>query len=88
MSDPELLPKVYKSPLMLDVEAMFYGRDIRLVLIDLYNQLGTQRAVAKRLGLSAQTIVLWFRALGIVIRQRHEAVLDAKHLSPPPETKT
>jgi hypothetical protein len=87
MADPEQLPKVYKSPLMLDVEAMFYGRDIRLVLIDLYNQLGTQKAVAKRLGLSAQTIVLWFRSLGIVIRQRHEAVLDAKASQPPPDAR-
>ena len=76
MPDPARLPKVYKSPLMLDVEAMFFGTDIRLVLIDLYNKHGSQKAVARRLGLSAQTIVLWFRQLGITIRQRNEAVLD------------
>ena len=63
---------------MLDVEAMFYGVDIRLVLIELYNKLGSQKAVAKRLGLSQPTIVQWFKALGIVIRPRNEAVLDPK----------
>jgi len=76
MTDPKHLPAVYKSPLMRDVEAMFYGADIRLVLIDLYNKLGSQKAVAKRLGLSQPTIVQWFKSLGIVIRQRHEAGLD------------
>ena len=75
MSQPTPLPKVYKSPLMCDVEAMFYGDDIRLVLIELYNRLGSQKAVAKRLGLSQPTIVGWFKSLGIVILQKHEAVL-------------
>ncbi len=64
MTEPRPLPAVYKSPLMRDVEAMFYGVDIRLVLIDLYNKLGSQKAVAKRLGLSQPTIVQWFKALG------------------------
>lgn len=84
MSDSRPLPRIYKSPLMLDVEAMFFGRDIRLVLIDLYNQLGSNKAVAKRLGLSAQTVRLWFRSLGIVVRQRQEAVLDPNFGQPPP----
>jgi hypothetical protein len=84
MSDPRPLPKTYKSPLMLDVEAMYFGRDIRLVLIDLYNRLGSTKAVAKRLGLSAQTVRLWFRSLGIVVRQRQEAVLDPNFGQPPP----
>ena len=76
MPDKPSLPNVYKSPLMRDVEEMFYGVDIRLVLIDLYNKLGSQKAVAKRLGLSQPTIVIWFKSLGIVIRQRNEAVLN------------
>ena len=76
MKDFRPLPKVYKSPLMLDVEAMFYGEDIRFVLIRLYNQLGSQKAVGQRLGLSPRTIMLWFRALKIVVRQRNVAVLD------------
>jgi hypothetical protein len=78
MTDYRPLPKVYKSPLMLDVEAMFYGEDIRFVLIRLYNQLGSQKAVARRLGLSARTIMLWFRALKIVVRQRNVAMLDGE----------
>jgi hypothetical protein len=83
---PELtpLPEVYKSPLMLDVEAMFYGRDIRLVLLELYNALGSQKAVAKRLGLSQPTIVQWFKSLGLVIHQRNEARLDPKFPARPP----
>jgi hypothetical protein len=76
MTDYRPLPKVYKSPLMLDVEVMFYGEDIRYVLIRLYNQLGSQKAVAKRLGLSPRTIMLWFRALKIVVRPRNVAMLD------------
>jgi hypothetical protein len=46
------------------------------VLIDLYNKLGSQKAVAKRLGLSQPTIVTWFKSLGIIVRQRNEAVLN------------
>lgn len=61
---------------MLDVEAMFYGNDIRVILIELYNALGSQKAVARRLGLSQPTIVQWFKSLGIIIRQRNEALLD------------
>jgi hypothetical protein len=76
---------VHKSFLMLDVEAMFFGVDIRLVLIQLFNELGSKKAVARRLGLSQQTITLWFRDLGIVVRQRHEAILDPRrHPAPPP----
>ena len=78
VTDQKPLPKVYKSSLMRDVEVMFSDVDIRWVLIDLYNKLGSQKAVAKRLGLSQATIVAWFKSLGIVIRQRHEAVLDPK----------
>ena len=85
MLNPLPLPKVRKSELMLAVEAMFFGDDIRLVLIELYDKLGSQKAVARRLGLSSQTIVLWFQALGIVIRQRNEAILDPKFGAKPPK---
>lgn len=76
MTNPARLPRIRKSPLMEQVEAMFFGLDIRLVLIDLYDQLGSQVAIARRLGLSAQTIVTWFRLLGLTVRQRNEALLD------------
>ncbi len=71
----EQLPNIHKTFLMRSVEEMFGGRDIRLVMVDLYNRLGSQRAVARRLGISQPTIVSWFQALGIVIRPRHEATL-------------
>lgn len=79
---PNKLPPTHKTPLMRDVEEMFGGRDIRLVLVDLYNRLGTQKAVAKRLGLSQPTIVNWFQALGIVLRPRQVAALDEPSASP------
>ncbi len=81
----EKLPNIHKTSLMRDVEEMFGGRDIRLVLVDLYNRLGSQKAVAKRLGLSQPTMVNWFQLLGIVVRPRHEAALrDASGPTDPP----
>ncbi len=71
----EQLPNIHKTFLMRSIEEMFGGRDIRLVMVDLYNRLGSQRAVARRLGISQPTIVSWFQALGIVVRPRHEATL-------------
>ena len=73
---PPLLPRVYKTQLMRDVEAMFYGRDIRLVLIELLNDLGSLEAVARRLGLSTQTIRLWLEMLDVVTTWRLVARLD------------
>ena len=78
MPNPPHLPEVYKSPLMLEVEAMFYGNDVRIVLIELYNAMGSQKAVARRLGLSLPTIVQWFKSLGILIQKRNVAVLDPR----------
>ena len=48
------------------------------MLIELYNAMGSQKAVARRLGLSQPTIVQWFKSLGILIRRRNEAVLDPR----------
>jgi hypothetical protein len=84
---PEPLPDVSKTPLMLDVEAMFYGRDVRLILVDLYNQLGNQRAVARRLGLSQPTITHWFATLGIRIVHRQQAVIEATPAPAPRSTR-
>lgn len=60
---------------MFDVETNRGGRDIRHILIDLYNTLGSQAAVAKELGVSQPTIQNWFEMLGIEIVSKTEAVL-------------
>jgi hypothetical protein len=73
MSDRPDLPPIRKTQLMRDVESMFGGRDIRLVLVDLYNRLGSQSAVGRRLGLSQVTIHTWFDELGIRVVSRTQA---------------
>lgn len=72
------LPIVYKTRQMFDVETNRGGRDIRHILIDLYNTLGSQAAVAKELGVSQPTIQNWFEMLGIEIVSKTEAILANK----------
>jgi len=60
------LPLIYKTREMIDVESS-YGCDVREVLVDLYNRLGSQAAVAKELGVTQPTIDNWFERLGIVV---------------------
>lgn len=70
------LPAAYKTRQMFDVEQAHGGRDIRLVLIDIYNRVGSQAAVAKEIGVSQPTIDTWFAMLGIQTITRTEAVLS------------
>lgn len=72
--DP-VLPTIYKNRQMFDIEQANGGRDVRLVLIELYNRLGSQAAVGRELGLTQQTIDTWFAQLGIETITRKEAVL-------------
>jgi hypothetical protein len=64
------LPTVYKTRQMFAVEEKRDGQDIRLILIDRYNELGSQAAVARELGVSQPTIDDWFKGLGIVIETK------------------
>ncbi|MCC7361205.1 MAG: hypothetical protein IT317_17095 [Anaerolineales bacterium] len=59
---PARLPK---TALMRRVEAAHGGRDVREVLIELYNQRGNQAGVAAALGLPQATVQRWFRRCGI-----------------------
>lgn len=59
------LARLPKTALMRSVERAHAGRDIRLILMDLYNQLGSQAAVAAALGLTQATIQRWFGRCGI-----------------------
>ncbi len=59
------LPPIYKTKQMFDIEAANGGRDIRLILVDLYNELGSQAAVAKALKVTQPTIDDWASRLGI-----------------------
>lgn len=72
------LPAVYKTRQMFDVEQANNGRDIRFVLIDLYNKVGSQAAVARELGITQQTVDSWFGMLGIQTITRTEAVLASQ----------
>ena len=62
---PPPLARLPKTALMRSVERSQGGRDIRLILIDLYNQLGSQAAVAAALGLTQVTVQRWFGRCGI-----------------------
>jgi hypothetical protein len=70
------LPPVRKTPRMLAIEAAHGGQDVRHILMGLYNQLGSQAAVARELGVSQPTIGLWLGLLGIRTAAWPEAWLD------------
>lgn len=59
------LPAVHKTPQMLDIEARYPNEDIRVIIKNLYERLGTQTAVAKELGLEQSVINIWAARLGI-----------------------
>lgn len=53
-----------KTRKMLELEEE-HGKDIADLVCDLYEELGTQRAVAKRLGLHESTLSYWCLRLGV-----------------------
>ena len=69
------LARLSKTARMRAVERAHAGRDIRLILIDLYNQLGSQTAVAAALGLTQPTVLRWFSRCGIHTATWTEAFL-------------
>ena len=70
------LPPIQKTRLMRRVEAAHKGRDIRLLLIDLYTQLGSQIAVARELGVAQSTVDNWLHRLNIGTAAFPEAWLN------------
>lgn len=70
------LPLVYKTREMIDVESR-YGCDVREVLVSLYNELGSQAAVAKELRVTQPTIDNWFERLGIIVTTTTVASIGA-----------
>lgn len=74
------LTTTYKTRQMFDVEQTNGGRDIRLVLIDFYNALGSQAAIAEKLGVTQPTIANWFEMLGIVVETKTIARLKEPEL--------
>ncbi len=75
---PPPLPRLPKTAQMRAIERAHAGRDIRLILIELYNQLGSQAAVAAALGLTQVTVLRWFNRCGI-----HTATWTEAFLAPP-----
>lgn len=63
--DDPILPEIRKTSQMLEIEQEYGGRDVRLVIRDLYNKTGSQRKVAETLGLEQSTITTWAWRLGI-----------------------
>lgn len=58
---------VDKTPLQRLLEK-HHGRDIREVLVDSYNRLGSMEEVADELGVSRVAVHGWMREFGIQIR--------------------
>jgi len=61
------LPPARKTATMLKIESE-HGKDIRLVIIDLYSKHGGLAQVAKQLNVSVPCISLWCARLGIIFR--------------------
>jgi len=77
------LARLAKTALMRSVERAHAGRDIRLILMELYNQLGSQAAVAAALGLTQVTVQRWFARCGIQTVTWTEAYLAPTKGEPP-----
>lgn len=73
---PALTP-VYKTADMRAIEQKHDGKDIRMVLKDLYEELGSQRAVADALGLKESTISIWASRLGVNFTNRPVAEINS-----------
>lgn len=76
IEDEIVLPDVKKTAQMLSIEENNGGRDIRLIIRDLYNEHGNQREVAEALDLEQSTITVWALRLGITFTQQPIAVIN------------
>jgi hypothetical protein len=70
------LPPVPKTRRMRAIERAHGGQDVRLVILRLYNELGSQQAVARALGVAQPTISDWLQMLGIRTAAWPEAWLE------------
>jgi len=59
------LPQIEKTPQMREIEQQFDGKDIRLILLELWGQTESQPQMAEILGVSQGTISLWVKILGM-----------------------
>lgn len=59
------LPDVKKTAQMLTLEEQHGGMDIRLLIKSIYEETGSQKAVADRLGLEQSTMTVWALRLGL-----------------------
>lgn len=71
------LPPVRKTPQMLEIEATHGGRDIRLILKELYEQTGNQSEVARIIGIEQPTISVWAMRLGMTFTSKPVAEIGA-----------
>ena len=62
------LPRVPKTPQMREIEQKHGGKDIRLIMKEIYELQGTQSAIAKEFGVEQSTIFFWALRLGMTFR--------------------
>ena len=60
-----VLHPVRKTAQMVEIEAAHGGKDIRIILKELYEKTGSQLKVAEALGLDQATISIWAARLGM-----------------------
>ncbi len=72
----DALRPIVKTWRMRQIERAHAGADVRLVVMRLYEALGSQRAVARALGLSQSTVSDWLAQLGIHTAASGKAWLD------------
>lgn len=75
MTKVAALPYVRKTAAMLEIERKHDGKDIRLILKDLYEKYGSQVQAAEALKLDQATVSIWAVRLGLSFTSRPVAVI-------------
>ena len=71
------LPLVAKTRQMLAVEKAHGGRDIRIIMKDIYESKGSQADIARELGIEQSTVFIWALRLGITFVNQPVAEIGA-----------
>lgn len=74
------LPAMRKTDQMIEIERQLGGRDIRLILADLWSVHGSQSKIAEMLGIDQSTVSMWAMRCGMELTTRPVALLAGKNL--------
>lgn len=69
------LPPIHKTKQMFEIERQHNWRDIRLILVEKYNELGSQAEVAKYFGVTQPVVDDWAGRLGITFTVKRFAYI-------------